>query len=349
MPTAKKLNLPEDCSKVPVRSCLSDKIKGACRISKTTKGETCEPNPDYLEDKDVFEDFFTDFRSMNIEEISQELEKKAATCKELDKNTCQGVKGLKYGCVYDKSWFFGSRKCRLNPDLYDRFFRKDQTCMYRDCTERAFENTSLCLEHYRDIKDIEKNLIDFQQRLAKGLLKKEDLKEIVAEDQDGNKFTRLEEYDSDVFVLNEKYDVFFLNNLDYRRYIFQLTRDIDRRLNKEKQCQAINIGEKCTGKGDDNIRCTNKGTTTKKGVFCGTHLKCYEKYYDSYRKIKDNYDKVCLKNLKLCVQWDKDMIKFKKMISKCLDGEAALINKELDKKRNIVKTYVTEAKKYLIK
>ena len=336
MPVKKKLKLPEECDKIPLKGCISDKTEGLCQIVKTRKGKKCMPNPDYPEDKDIFEDFFTEFRAMNINEIKEELIKRDKECRNLSKSKCESIRGLKYGCKLSSGWLWFQKKCRLNPDLYDRFFRTNKNCTVIDCNERAFEQTDLCFEHREELIKIIDELKDFQQRLEQGLVMESELNKVVSKDEFGNKFTLLEEFEGNINYINEIYSVYLLEHTDVARYILTLQRDINRRLGREKRCQATNISS-CNGRGKESHQCTNTGIKGKEGIFCGIHKKCYQKYLKSYKKVRDNYIVICKKSPQLCKEWVKEMNLFSQMISKCSDGEAVKLKGEVTRDIAIVK------------
>jgi len=336
MPVKKKLKLPEECDKIPLNGCISEKTQGLCQIVKTRKGKKCMPNPNYLEDKDVFEDFFTEFRALNINEIKEELIKRDKECRNLSKSRCESIQGLKYGCKLGNGWMWFQKKCRLNPDLYDRFFRADKNCTVIGCNERAFERTDLCYEHYEELREIIDETKDFQNNLEKGLIMESDLNKRTKKVPDGEDYTLLEEFEGNINYINEIYSVYLLEHTDVARYILTLQRDINRRLGREMRCQATNITS-CNGKGKESYQCTNTGVRGKEGVFCGIHKKCYQKYFKSYKKVRDTYIVLCRKSPQLCKEWVKEMNMFGQMISKCTEGEAVKLKGEVIRDVAIIK------------
>ena len=275
----KSLKLPEECHKLTVNACTSEKVANRCKIKRSTLGfkNRCVPNEDYETDKYLLSKGFKDFARINENNLDKELKLRDELCKQLSAEpggACESPKGIIIGCGAKKS-FFGKKTCGLSQDIINYFYRKRDDCIARDCEELRKKYNLLCEEHYQELNELLQEYKSYYQDIV---FKKKNVKD------------SLFHFDDIYAYLNEVYGVYLLEKPNIRKSIQDMQNAVYREVNQD-QCQAYNITTCTTGKL--NNRCVYKGFAGKEGLFCKTHSKCYDTRIKKFQYIRDNFEKLC--------------------------------------------------------
>lgn len=303
----KTLKLPEECYKLSVNACTSEKVMNRCKIKRTTLGfkNRCVPNEDYETDKYLLTKGFKNFARIDENNLDKELKLRDELCKQLSAQpggACESPKGVIIGCGIKKS-FFGGKTCGLSPEIINYFYRKRDYCVARDCEENRRKYSLLCEEHHQELNELLQEYKNYYQNIV---FKKKNIKD--------NLF-----YFDDIYdYLNEIYGVYLLEKPNIRKGLEDMQMDVNLQINQD-QCQAYNVNTCNTNK--EKQRCRLKGTELKEGIFCKTHLKCYDTRIKKFQYLRDNFEKIC-GNDSCGAQLGK-LREFHSMIKFTTDGEAA--------------------------
>ena len=300
----KTLKLPEECYKLSVNACISEKVANRCKIKRGVFGfnSRCVPNEDYETDKYLLSKGFKNFARIDEDNLEKELSMRDELCKQLSAKpggACESPKGIVIGCGIKKS-YFGRDTCGISPDIINYFYNRRKECLARDCEEKRRK-----YGYYQDIIYKKKNMKD-------------------------NLF-----YFDDIYAyLNEIYGVYLLEKPNIRKGIEDMQDKINREINQD-QCQAYNINTCSTGKL--NFRCKYKGYDTKEGIFCKTHSKCYDVRNKKFKYLRDNFEQLCANDS--CGNYLTKLREFYDMIKFTTDGEAAKRKYELIETIEIIEEF----------
>ena len=123
---------------------------------------------------------------------------------------------------------------------------------------------------------------------------------------------------------------------EFGRFVYQNSKVLQKveelRINVQREkgdlvCQAYNVAS-CKGSGGELKQCKKKGVLYEDGLFCKTHLDCYERKRKNYYEIRDNLEKTCEDGL--CYTANKNLKEFYNMIKITTKGEASVIKKDIN-------------------
>lgn len=307
MSNKKTLKLPEECYKLSVNACTSEKVANRCKIKRGFLGlkSKCIPNLDYETDRYLLTKGFKNFARIDEENLEKELGLRDELCKQLSAEpggSCESPKGIIVGCAVKKS-LFGKDTCGLSKEIIDYFYRKRKDCIAKDCEEKRRKYSLLCDEHHEELNEL---LQEYKSLYQSIIFDKKDIK--------NNLF-----YFDDIYAyMNEIYGVYLLEKPNIRKGIQDMQDSVNREINKD-QCQAYNVTT-CTT-GNLKIRCKHKGYVSKEGVFCKIHTKCYSDRNKKFKYLRDNFERLCTKEI--CNSQLDKLREFYEMIRFTTDGEAA--------------------------
>ena len=321
--TNKKLILPEECGRLSVNACTTQKIKGKCKIKRGFLGlnSKCVANENYESDKYLFEKGFVNFARIDENNLDEELKNRDLLCKQLstlEGGACDSLQGRALGCSIKRT-LYGKKTCGLSKEITNFFYRKRKDCVAKDCEVKRKKYSSLCEEHDNEFKELLQEYKSLYQSIK-------------------FKNTNINE---NIYLLDDVYDYiqeifgkYLLEKPNIRDGIEKMKMDIEFKINKN-QCQAYNIS-KCNTK-NVNQRCLKKGYETDIGTFCATHKECYKKRIVFYKKVRDNIDRLCAEE-KCNAQLDK-IKELYNMIRFTTEGEAFRKKYEILETIEIIEEY----------
>ena len=316
----KTIKLPEECSKLSLNSCISEKVAGRCKIKRDLFGfkSKCVPNENYEVDKYLLDKNITNFAAIDTENFEKEVPLRNELCKQISISSCDSYKARRLGCEVRRD-NFGIKKCALSKDLIDIFYRKKEKCLARDCPKKKLKYKFLCDEHEKEFEEL---IADYKELYNTIVVDKK-------QDDDS-----LFDFEDIYQYIKEVYPLYLIQKPKLNRDFEELYIKAGQELNKN-QCQAYNITDCNTSKLKE--RCKRTGTETKAGLFCKTHLKCYKNRIQKFKYVRDNISRLCKDGG--CNEDLKDLYELYYMIKGTTVGEASTKKNEINDYIVIIEEY----------
>jgi len=319
----KRLKLPDECHRLSVNACTSQKVLGRCKIKRGFLGfnNRCVANENYESDKYLLEKGFKNFARIDEDNLEEELKLRSELCKQLSAEiggTCESLKGREIGCEITSS-LFGKKQCNLSKEIINFFYRRRKDCIAKDCNEPHKKYNLLCQEHLEELNELLQEYKSYYQLIT--------FKKKYTED---DLF-----YFNDIYnYLNEIYGVYLLEKPQIRDGVEKMKMAVEILVNKN-QCQAFNISTCRTG--EIRERCKYKGYETKIGTFCKIHSQCYKERMKKYKPLRDNLEEKCQEE-RCTIQLDR-LRELYNMIQYTTQGEASIYKTQVYETIAIIEEY----------